>query len=151
MGEGVGVVAGAGGGGKFRGSLAVYRRWRFLADGRVMLRTCRVDSLPYGLEGGRPGTPFKALLISNGTQTELPAKIMLDIPVRTGDVLMHVQPGPGGFGGPLSRDPRKVLEDVLDEKISPAYAEREYSVAIAPNNGIAMARTESLKARHSAK
>ena len=146
--DGFGFVPDTGGAGKFRGSLAVYRRWRFLADGRVMLRTCRVDSVPYGLEGGKPGTPFKALLISNGQQTELPAKIMLDIPVRAGDVLMHVQPGPGGFGDPLSRDPRKVLEDVLDEKISPAYAEREYGVAIDPHNGVDAPRTESLRARY---
>ena len=44
--DGFGFVPDTGGPGQFRGSLSVYRRWRFLADGRVMLRTCRVDSLP---------------------------------------------------------------------------------------------------------
>ena len=124
--DGFGLVPDSGGPGRHRGGLAVYRRWRFLADGRVMLRTCRVDSRPYGLAGGGEGTPFRAVLIRDGAESELPAQIMLDIPVRAGDVLLHVQPGPGGHGPAAERDPRLVEEDLLDEKITPAYAERVY-------------------------
>jgi len=46
--EGFGFVPDSGGAGKFRGALSVYRKWRFLADGRAC-RTCRVKSVPYGL------------------------------------------------------------------------------------------------------
>jgi N-methylhydantoinase B len=129
--DGFGFVPDTGGAGEYRGALSVYRRWRFLADGRVMLRTCRIDSLPYGLGGGRPGTPFKALLTSNGATTELPAQIMLDIPVKDGDVLTHIQPGAGGYGLPSKRDPQRILNDMLDEKITPGYAKREYGCVIA--------------------
>ncbi len=128
--EGFGFVPDTGGAGQFRGALSVYRKWRFLNDGRVMLRTCRVKSVPYGLAGGKDGTPFQALLSSNGARTELPRQMLIDTPVRRGEVLLHVQPGAGGYGYPFARDPEMVLVDVLDEKISPAYAEREYGVVI---------------------
>ena len=36
----------------------------------------------------------------------------------------------GGWGNPFARDPARVLRDVLEEKISPAYAQREYGVVI---------------------
>lgn len=128
--EGFGFVPDTGGAGKFRGALSVYRKWRFLNHGRVMLRTCRVKSVPYGLAGGKDGTPFRAVLSANGTHNELPRQMLIDTPVRKGEMLLHVQPGAGGYGAPFTRDPELVLADVLDEKISPAYAEREYGVAI---------------------
>jgi len=128
--EGFGFVPDTGGAGRFRGALSVYRQWRFLTDGRVMLRTCRVKSVPYGLAGGKDGTPFQAVLSANGTRTELPRQMLVDTPVRKGEVLLHIQPGAGGYGDPFARDPDKVLEDVLDGKISPAYAEQHYGVVI---------------------
>jgi N-methylhydantoinase B len=130
--DGFGFVPDTGGPGAHRGALSVYRRWRFLADGRVMLRTCRVDSVPYGLGGGADGTPFRAVLIRDGVESELPAQIMLDIDVRAGDVVLHVQPGAGGHGPAIGRDPERVREDVLDEKISAEYAERVYGLVNPP-------------------
>jgi len=38
--------------------------------------------------------------------------------------------GAGGWGDPSGRDPERVLRDVLEEKITPEYARREYGVAI---------------------
>jgi N-methylhydantoinase B len=128
--DGFGFMPDTGGAGRFRGSLSVYRRWRLMADGRVMLRTCRVDSLPYGLAGGEDGTGFRAFLTSGGRQTELPPRIMLDIPVKAGDILTHIQPGAGGYGPPFTRDPERVLDDVLDEKVTPEHAERKYGVVL---------------------
>lgn len=128
--DGFGFLPDTGGAGQYRGALSVYRKWRFLGEGRVMLRTCRVKSVPYGLAGGKDGTPFAARLRSGEAETQLPHEMLIDTEVRSGETLLHIQPGAGGYGDPLVRDPRLVLEDVLDEKISPAYAEREYGVAI---------------------
>jgi N-methylhydantoinase B len=50
--------------------------------------------------------------------------------VRNGDVFRHELAGAGGWGDPFERDPEHVLRDVLEEKISVAYARREYGVAI---------------------
>jgi N-methylhydantoinase B len=124
------LVPDSGGAGKYRGSLSVYRRYRFLKSGRVSLRMCRTESLPYGLCGGRDGTPAKAILFSNGDQMELPRRMLIETEVRAGDVLLYIHPGAGGYGDPMDRDPGRVLQDVLDRKFSPAYAERVYGIAI---------------------
>ncbi len=94
------------------------------------MRSNRVKSVPYGLAGGKDGTPFQALLSANGTRTELPRQMLVDTPVRRGEVLLHVQPGAGGYGNPFARELERVLEDVLDGEISPAYAEQEYRAVI---------------------
>jgi N-methylhydantoinase B len=144
--DGFGFVPDTGGAGRFRGSLSVYRRWRLMADGRVMLRTCRVDSLPYGLAGGNDGTGFRAFLTSGDQETELPRRIMLDIPVKAGDILTHIQPGAGGYGPAFTRDPGRVLDDVIDEKITPEHAQREYGVVIDRGTGeIDSARTGAIR------
>jgi N-methylhydantoinase B len=147
--DGFGFVPDTGGAGEFRGALAVYRRWRFLIDGRVMLRTCRVDSLPYGLAGGKEGTPFKAILTSGGRDTELPRNIMIDFTVKAGDLLTHIQPSAGGYGPPRRREVPRVLEDVLDEKVSPGAAARDYGVVIdLARQSVDAARTATLRQRH---
>jgi N-methylhydantoinase B len=128
--DGFGFVPDTGGAGTYRGALSVYRRWRFRAAGRVLLRTCRADSLPPGLAGGKDGTPFKVVHMSADKETILPAHYVLDINVEPGDILLHVLPGAGGYGDPTKRDPDRVLADVLDEKISAGYAQRNYGVVI---------------------
>jgi N-methylhydantoinase B len=149
--DGFGFVPDTGGPGEFRGSLAVYRRWRFLADGRVMLRTCRVDSAPKGLAGGKDGTRARVLLTSGEQQTELPAKIMLDIPVKAGDVLTHIQPGAAGYGPPARRELERMMADVLDEKITAELAEREYSVVVDTLSGRVVRRENKPLAADSAR
>jgi N-methylhydantoinase B len=147
--EGFGFVPDSGGAGKSRGSLAVYRQWRFLQAGRAMLRTCRVQTVPYGLEGGEPGTPFRAVLESNGSRQELPAKMFIDFSVQAQDRLLHIQPGAGGYGQPREREPQRVLEDVLDEKMTVAYAEQTYGVAIDSGTlQVDQERTASLRRGH---
>jgi N-methylhydantoinase B len=144
--DGFGLVPDSGGPGQFRGSLSVYRRWRFLADGRVMLRTCRVDSLPYGIAGGGDGRASKVILTSDGKDTELPRNIMLDIPVKAGDLLTHIQPSAGGYGPAIERDPSLVLEDVLDEKVSASGAARDYAISVdVGSRTIDLARTTALR------
>ncbi len=110
------------------------------------MRSNRVKSVPYGLAGRKDGTPFEALLSSNGTRTELPRQMLVDTPVRRGEVLLHVQPGAGGYGNPFARELERVLEDVLDGKISPAYAEQEYGVVVDVTGGrVNVEKTVSLR------
>ncbi len=120
-----------GGAGKYRGALSMYRTYRFLKEGRALIRTCRATTLPYGLAGGCDGTTFRAALYRGGQETDYPPQMMVDAQVRPEDAIMHLLPGAGGYGDPLERDPAMVLDDVLDEKISPDYAQRVYGVAIA--------------------
>jgi N-methylhydantoinase B len=137
--ERYGYVPDSGGPGRFRGGLALEREYRFLnEEGVLQLRTDRRRHLPYGLAGGRPGTPSRNVLRPGGeAPRDLPAKCTLT--VRRGDVFRHVLGGAGGWGDPFSRDPERERQDVLEEKITPAYAAREYGVAIDPATGAVLA------------
>ncbi len=118
-----------GGAGLHRGGLAVARDYRFLnPEGTLSLRSDRRRFLPYGLAGGRDGTPSSSTLESAGQRAETPAKFTTR--VRAGDAFRHVVAGAGGWGDPLLRDPVLVLRDVREEKLTAAYAEREYGVVI---------------------
>jgi N-methylhydantoinase B len=133
--ERYGYLPDSGGPGKFRGGLAPVRQYRFLEhEATLQLRTDRRAHLPYGLAGGRSGTP-SANVLNPGTLEErtLPAKCT--ITVRHGDVFRHVLAGAGGWGDPFTRDPALVLRDVLEEKITADYARREYGVAIDETHG----------------
>ncbi len=129
--EQYGYVPDTGGAGEFRGGLALVRDYRFDIDAATFqLRTDRRRFTPYGLAGGRAGTPSTNILDPHGDPRELPTKTRLT--VHRGDVLRHQVAGAGGWGDPLTRDPARVLHDVREEKLTPAYAEREYGVVIDP-------------------
>ena len=68
-------------------------------------------------------------LISDGRERELTAKFTMT-PMRRGDVFIHDQPGPGGWGDPLERDPVKVLRDVVNELVGLDSALDDYGVVI---------------------
>ena len=53
-----------------------------------------------------------------------------DIRAVAGDRHRHVTASGGGYGDPLERDTDLVLEDVLDEKVTEAGAERDYGVVV---------------------
>jgi N-methylhydantoinase B len=57
---------------------------------------------------------------------------------------MHQLAGAGGYGDALERDPEMVLNDVLDEKISPQYAQRIYGVVIEAG-AVDESRTQALR------
>jgi N-methylhydantoinase B len=129
--ERYGYVPDSGGAGKFRGGLALLRQYRFLAEeGILQLRTDRRTYLPYGLQGGRDGTPSANLLWRDGKVQELPSKCRLTI--RRDDVFRHVLAGAGGWGSPAERDPAHTAHDVAEGKLSPGYAQHEYGVAVGP-------------------
>jgi N-methylhydantoinase B len=149
--EGCGYVPDTGGPGRHRGSLAVYRSYRFLADGDLLFRTVTPGADPYGLAGGGDGTPGEAFLIRDGKRIDLPRVSVNELRVKAGDVFYQRQRGAGGYGNPFEREPSKVLDDVLNDKISAAYAEREYGVAIDTALGrVDEVRTAALRSKRAA-
>jgi N-methylhydantoinase B len=102
-----------------------------LTDGvNLNVRSDRRAHLPYGLNGGLPGTPSWNIVNPGPKQRLLPTCPMESTVLNKGDVFLHVQPGGGGYGNPLERDPEKVLDDVLNEFITIDYAFDVYGVAI---------------------
>jgi N-methylhydantoinase B len=47
-----------------------------------------------------------------------------------GDTITYYSPVGGGYGAPLDRDPRKVLDDVLDGFITVGHARDDYGVVL---------------------
>jgi N-methylhydantoinase B len=126
------LVADSGGAGEFRGGLALRRDIRFLADDvTVQIRSDRRRFQPYGLAGGNPGKPSAVWLVRAGRTELLEAKATFT--AQTGDMLRVEIPGGGGYGPPYSRDPERVLEDVVDGKTTLSQAERDYGVEIDPS------------------
>ena len=52
------------------------------------------------------------------------------VPMEAGDIVQYDYGGGGGWGDALDRDPQAVLDDVLDEYVSVAGAERDYGVVL---------------------
>lgn len=126
-----GFAQNSGGPGRSRGGYALVREFRMLADETSLhLRTDRRAILPYGLQGGRSGTPSWNIMNPGSQQHTLPVCPMHSVPLKAGDVFCHVQPGGGGYGDPLERDPEKVLEAVENEMITVEYACDVYGVVI---------------------
>jgi len=121
-------VHNSGGPGKHRGGLAMIRDYRILENDVVcQWRQDRATFSTWGLFGGKGGTKAHGLHIQDGVERPLKKEIFF---CRRGDLLRAVLPGAGGWGDPLERDPMRVLEDVLDEKVSIEGARRDYGVVI---------------------
>jgi N-methylhydantoinase B/oxoprolinase/acetone carboxylase alpha subunit len=145
--EKYGLVRDTGGAGRFRGGMAVERQWRLLGDqtANLTIRSDRRDHLPYGLHGGQPGRgSINVLRHADGTEEVLP--VMISRTMAAGDVLYHRQPGGGGVGEPLERDPRIVAEDVRNDRVSAAAAREQYGVVVEPGSlAIDAAATRALR------
>ena len=122
----------SGGPGRSRGGYALMREFRMLADGVTALnmRSDRRAILPYGLHGGWSGTPSWNIVNAGPEQHTFCQCPMEQVKFRQGDTFLHIQPGGGGNGDPLERDPHKVLQAVEDEMISPEYALEVYGVVL---------------------
>jgi N-methylhydantoinase B len=142
-----GYLPDTGGAGRFRGGLALVRQYRFLEKSATLqLRADRGLAGPYGLQGGEAGSPSRNFLLRDGEQQLLPSKTTLAL--QHGDGFRLELAGAGGWGPPLERDPNAVLQDVLDEKITPEHARSAYGVVIAPTRcEIDLAATQQLRAR----
>ncbi len=132
--------------GKWRGGVGSIREAEWLEDGGFSVEGEGHEHPPWGFDGGADG--YHAALIlkrANGDVVELPSKIP-HLPAAAGDRIIQVGPCGGGYGNPIEREPKLVLENVLDGYISVATAERDYGVIITEAMAIDEAATE--KARH---
>jgi N-methylhydantoinase B len=105
------------------------RTYRILApEALLQMRTDRVIFEPYGLAGGEPGGRSRNFIETGNSREPLPGKVTMTVPHNA--VIIHEQAGAGGFGPAMARDPKLVLEDLLDGKISEAYAQRHHGVSL---------------------
>lgn len=124
------LIRDSGGPGEHRGGLGVRREVEILHGPVVScFRSERHRSSPWGLFGGLAGRPCRTTIRrQDGSVYTVPTRQILTL--QTGDVLVIETGGGGGYGDPLKRPPEKVLADVLDGKVSPEAARRDYGVVL---------------------
>jgi N-methylhydantoinase B len=123
------LVPDSGGAGEWRGGMSVLRQLRFLGErATLQLRADRRRHSPYGLMGGRDGATSNNLLDDGKSWSQLPTKFTR--PLAKGQAMRHTTAGAGGYGDPRRRDPELVLADVIDGKVTPEGAERDYGVVV---------------------
>jgi len=124
------LIGDSAGAGKFRGGCGIRRDLRFLADeGKLTNLSDRHKFAPYGLGGGRSGKLGRTVLNPGPGEQIVHGKQSREFVY--GDVISFQQSGAGGYGDPLEREPRRVLEDVLDDYVSIEAARGAYGVVIA--------------------
>jgi N-methylhydantoinase B len=124
------VVQDSCGDGKFRGGFGLQRNFMVTADTVISEHGDREEVTPYGLAGGTNGGPAK-LILNKGKANETNLGVFVaGYQAKVGDHLTFYSNGGGGFGNPLARDPKLVLEDVIDEYISLEKARNTYGVEI---------------------
>lgn len=132
------------GAGKYRGSAALVREWKFIGDEAVLqLRTDRQKYQPYGLYGGQGGAISESIINPDTENLHIGKKTMN---IKKGDVFSLITAGAGGWGDPLERDPELVLNDVRNEMVSVKRAREAYGVVIDKATMIVnIAETEKLR------
>ena len=116
------------GAGKYRGSVALVREWKFIGDEAVFqLRTDRQRFPPLGINGGGAGALSESIW-NPDTENRHISKTTLQM--KKGDVYRLITAGAAGWGDPLERDVEIVRNDVLNEKISIKRAREAYGVVI---------------------
>ena len=84
-----------------------------------------------GIDGGHNGAGGCYDLTRSGqTESQRLTSKCTGLVMNRGDVVCVRTPGAGGWGDPKRRDVQKVLEDVLEGKVSPGAAASEYGVAL---------------------
>ncbi|MBI4010687.1 MAG: hydantoinase B/oxoprolinase family protein [Candidatus Rokubacteria bacterium] len=120
----------SGGAGRYRGGLGLEKAFYAVStDLTVSHRGERFYTVPWGLLGGLPGAGGEAVVErADGGRETVPGKQMLTL--RPGDTLHVRLAGGAGHGDPLEREEERVLEDVLDGKVSAEAARRDYGVVL---------------------
>jgi N-methylhydantoinase B len=117
--------------GKFRGGFGVIREYRILnSQALVTIQVGRHEFPPWGVDGGLPG-PGNRVVIHRGGKVEEIRRISAEI-FHKGDLVSIRTSGGGGWGNPLERDPKRVLEDYKNDLITLEIAEEVYGVKIDP-------------------
>src|SRR5699024_2195564 len=121
------------GAGQFRGGLGIRRNYRVLSNGSILqLRADRMKFQPYGLADGLPAAPASNILERAGQAVQnLDSKVCME--VDRDDLIIHCQPGGGGFGDPLNRSLKAIEEDVWNGKISAEFARQYHRAVVDPH------------------
>ena len=120
----------SGGAGRYRGGTGTVRVLEAVRGTMTCsYRSERHFTPAWGLFGGRPGAVWSTEVVRGAGEVEpVPSKRAFTL--AEGDALRILSGGGGGHGSPLDREPRQVLADVLDGKVSADAARSAYAVVL---------------------
>lgn len=133
------VKQGAPGAGRHRGGYGTRRIWQFLTPTTVSAHTNRLTLRPWGLFGGHDAGNQELKFRVGSSKEWKNAKEQFNtislgkfsnVTMETGDEMLLVTAGGGGYGDPLERDPQLVLEDYVEELLTADEARDLYAVII---------------------
>lgn len=141
------LVADTGGAGRQRGGLAT--RVTMEPRGESVTLTYGIEGKinpPKGVRGGHDGSEPSTWVedLKTGERREIPVVGRYDL--QSGEKVVSITPGGGGYGDPLERDVLAVLDDYRESRVSVEAAAAQYGVVI--TNG-AIDETATAKARES--
>ena len=125
----------SGGPGRFRGGMGVVREYLIPSESDLSILSDHAFVPPAGIFGGYPAATARWQVVREGKTISITPRLGSKItafPLQTGDILRISTQGGGGYGDPLERDPSRVREDVLNEKVSLEQAEAAYGVVLDP-------------------
>jgi N-methylhydantoinase B len=122
-------ITDSGGPGEFRGGPGTLYRKQLLVPANVYTYVVGQKHPMPGIAGGRPGAPNRLELRVGGPREEAGETTRL-VHHEAREAIAYHYGGGGGWGDPLDRDPARVLEDVLDEYVSPRSAREDYGVVL---------------------
>ncbi len=118
-----------GGAGEFCGGKGVVLDYRVTAAEAFLTVTySRTDSLPWGAEGGQPGSANRAEIHRLDGAVER-ATMATGLKVRAGELIRIVTGTGGGFGNPHERSREAVESDLRNGYITPAQAVSAFGYA----------------------
>lgn len=124
------VLTDGGGAGRRRGAPAVELAFGARGNPMTVIWTGDGhDTPPQGVHGGGAGSGFSAYkVLSSGEREPLPpaGQIVLE----PGELIVSQDCSGGGFGDPLTREPERVLKDVVERWVSPEAAAEVYGVVL---------------------
>jgi N-methylhydantoinase B len=126
------LVPDSGGPGEFRGGMGLRRDYFFPdSEPTFTILADRAKFPAQGLFGGEPGKlAYYGLIDSDGRESPLPSKCTFTVP--QGSTVTMQTCGGGGYGPPLARDPRRLLHDLREGKVSAEQTHAAYGFSVDP-------------------
>jgi N-methylhydantoinase B len=125
------LIQDSAGAGRHRGGVGVLREVIYTEPGEVLSMKKKTKTKPWALAGGHEPEPSEMVIWPDTDRAKRVG--MYRASMAAGERFVNRTAGGGGHGDPLDRDPRAVVEDVIDGYVSAESARDTYGVDIHPD------------------
>ena len=112
------------GAGKYRGGLGLNLEFEMLEETYVTTVVERTNFPPWGVNNGKAARSNNVILNTKNGKLNVPKKTGLKL--NKGESIIFKTGGGGGYGNPIERSNKKILNDLKQQYISKEYVEKHY-------------------------